>query len=108
MRGKRTPRQLRAALIAVLGAQVILMTTFVTVPGQFTTGHRHEGTVDAINDFEITDDKTMIECYRTESAEAVLRIFHQFDADFGYFHVPTLPNRSRVKKRLCHKTYWGR
>jgi hypothetical protein len=75
-----------AALIAIVGPQVVLKAALGAVAGQLSAGHRHEWTVGPTNDLEVSNHECMIESDRTKRLQAVVGVFHQLDAYFGDFH----------------------
>ena len=79
--------ELQAALIAETRSQVILASAFRAVCRELSAGHCHERSVRTFNNLEVANDKTIIERDGTEALQAIVRIFHQFDAYFRDFHV---------------------
>lgn len=85
--------QFRTTLVAVRSSQMILIVASLTVAAEFATGHRHEWTACAVDDFQISDDEGVINRDRTEGSKTILGTFHQLDSNLGDFQLPTLPNR---------------
>src|SRR5690606_9313095 len=78
--------QAAAALIAVGRAEVILAAAAWTVGGELAAGHRDEWPVRAVDDFQIANDKAVVEGDRAECLQALAGLFHELDADLGDFH----------------------
>ena len=75
-----------ATLVTEVRPGVILDAAFGAMDHQFPAWHRHERPVDAINDFQVPNHETMIECQRTKRLEAFRRIVQQFDSHVGDLH----------------------
>ena len=76
----------RAALVAVLGAKMILRTATRAAVGQLAAGHGHERTFGTLNDLQVADDEARIERDRTKGLKPIVRIIHELNANFGDFH----------------------
>lgn len=63
-------------MIAVRGFEMIFVVAASAMSGQFTTGHGDEGTVGAVNDFEVTNNEAAIDGNRAKGTEPILRGFH--------------------------------
>ncbi len=73
-------------LVAVTASEVILVAAFSAARGHLSARHGDKWSVHSLNDLQIANDERMIYRDRTKSAKAIFRLFHQFDADLGYFH----------------------
>ncbi len=85
----------RAALVTVLGAEVIFRSAARAVAGQLAAGHRDKGAVSPFDNFEISHHKTVIERDRAERLESFARFFHKFDSHLGNFH-DTFPCKQQL------------
>ena len=74
--------QLDSAIVAETGSKLILRAAFRAAIGQLAAGHRHEGTLGPSDDFQIPDDKALVEGDRTKSLQTIVGIVHEFDSDF--------------------------
>ena len=82
---------------------MVLVIAPLAMPRQLATGHGNERTTGSVDNFEITNDETVVDGDGTESPKSVFGVLHQFDANLGDFHSPTLPNRrTRRTKRAAH------
>ena len=84
-------REFHTTLTAMHCAQAVFCGAFGAAIGEFATGHRDEGALGAVDDFQVPNDETPVNRDRTEGPEAFLRVVHQFDADFGNVHGCVLP-----------------
>ena len=73
-------------LIAVTSSQVILVATMRTAICQLTAGHGNKETLGPFDDFQISDDKLIVEGDTTERMESFVVLFDKLDTDFGDFH----------------------
>ncbi len=78
--------EVSAALVAVHGAQVVLRVALRATIGQLSAGHRHEGAFGALNDLQIPNHETGVECDRAEPLQAIVWIVHEFNPNFCDFH----------------------
>ena len=86
---------LGAAVVAVSRANLIFMSAAMAGIGELSARHRDERAATAFNDFQVPDNKAVINGDRAESSQSVFRFFHQFDANLGDIQSPTLPDSSR-------------
>ena len=86
---------LGAAVDAVSRANLIFMLAAMAGTGELSARHRDECAATAFNDFQVPDNKAVIDGDRAESPQSVFRFFHQFDANLGDIQSPTLPDSSR-------------
>ncbi len=56
----------RATVIAVVAADVILVSTALAAIGQLSARHGNKGTVAAFNDFQVANDKAVVKRNRAE------------------------------------------
>ena len=75
-----------AAVIAVVGSQMILRAAQMAMGGELATGHRDKRTIDSFNDLQIADDECVVERDAAETLQAIVRVIHQLDANLGDFH----------------------
>jgi hypothetical protein len=75
-----------ATLIAIAGSQMILVATMRTAISQLSTGHGDKEAFGPFNDFEISNDKRVVEGDTAERMEPFVVLFDQFDSDFRDFH----------------------
>ena len=78
--------QPRAALVAVLSAQVILHPATGAVGRQLPAGHCYERAIRAVDDLQVPDHKAIVKSDRAKCFQALSRLFHEFDANLGDFH----------------------
>jgi hypothetical protein len=86
--------ELCATLAAIKRAEVILRMTARAAVGQFAAGHGDKRPFGSLNDFQVTNDEAAIESDRTKGLKAIVRIVHEFDANFSDFH-------NRAPSRCC-------
>ncbi len=58
-------------VIAVVRSQMIFVATALAVTTQLSAWHRDEGTVRAINDFQVSDDKGIFDRDGAEASQAI-------------------------------------
>ena len=74
------------ALITEPGPQVVFATTIPATVGELATGHGNEHATGAFDDFQITDNKSIVERNRAEREQTLVVLFAEFDADFRDDH----------------------
>jgi hypothetical protein len=63
--------QFGATVIAIVGSQMVFVTTALAVAAQLTAGHGDERSVCAIDDFQVSDDKGILDRDRAEASQTV-------------------------------------
>ena len=66
---------------------MVLRAAFRTAVSQFAAGHRHEWAFGALYDLQIPDHKLRIKGDRAKALKSIVRIVHEFDANFSNFHL---------------------
>src|SRR5205814_6138404 len=85
-----------AALVAILGLEVVLRAALVAVARKLAAGHSDEGPAGAVDDLQIANHEAVVKSYRAKALQPIVRVLHQLDSDLGYFHGAFLPGA-----RLC-------
>ncbi len=75
-----------SALVAVRGPQMVFRAALRAMGGQLAAGHRDKRAVGAVNDFQISDDKAVVEGDRTKALQPVVVVFGEFNPDLSDFH----------------------
>jgi len=75
-----------AALVAMVRTKVVFCAALGAVRSQLATGHRHKRSARALDDFEVSNDKTIVKRDRAKGLEPFSWLFHEFDSHFGDFH----------------------
>jgi hypothetical protein len=65
---------------------MVLHVALSAVGREFSARHGHEGTIRTLNDFQISNDKAVVESDGAEGFEAVSWFFHELDANLGDIH----------------------
>jgi hypothetical protein len=81
-----TLSQANATVIAEGSPQVIFVTAAMTASRQFSAGHSHKRSGRTFYNFEISNNETMVDRNGAKSSKAILRIFHQLNANLGNLH----------------------
>src|SRR5687767_4538020 len=84
--GRAVILQPSAALVAIGRPEVVLTAALWTMRGQLAARHGHKGTIGALDNLQVANDKTVVKGEGTESLETLARIFHELDAHLGDFH----------------------
>jgi hypothetical protein len=78
--------QSQSARVAMGGPQVILAPAAGAMERQFAAWHRHKRSIGTFDNFQISDDETIIKCDGAKCPQSVVRIFHQLNANLGDLH----------------------
>jgi hypothetical protein len=83
-----------AAVVAEAGAEMVFLRAPSASVGELSRRHREEEPAGAIDEFDVTDNKGLIERERAERLETTLAHVAQIDANLRQLHVHT-PGRKR-------------
>ena len=78
--------ELGAAVAAEAGAEMVLGAAGGTVVSDLARGHGDEITAGAFDNFEVADNKGVVESNRTKGFKTIGTISHKFDSDFRNLH----------------------
>ena len=76
----------RATIVAIIAADVILVSAATTAIGELAAGHGDKWTVAPFDDLQIAYDKAVVEGNGTEGAQAILRFLHELDSNLSDVH----------------------
>lgn len=74
------------ALVAEARTEMIFTAAGGAMCGQLTTWHSHERTVRPLDNFQVSNYKTMIKCNGTKGFEPIGPFFDEFDTNLCNFH----------------------
>jgi hypothetical protein len=74
------------AIVAKGSSQMVFCATMLAMRCELAAGHRHEGSIRALNDFQVADDETIIERDRAKGLQPFATFLHQLNAYFSDFH----------------------
>lgn len=66
----------RTAVVAIVAADVILISAATAAIGELAARHGYKRTMAAFDNFQVTDHKTVVEGDGTEGSQAILRFLH--------------------------------
>jgi hypothetical protein len=92
--------QLRAAVIAVFGTEVILAAASFAVVAHFSRRHCDKEAIGTLDDLDIANNELVVEGHRAEGLEPLILILDHFDSNFGDLH--SLASRKKLPSIVAY------
>ena len=83
---RTTLGDLGSTLVTELRTSLVFTGAAPATSGQLATRHSYEGALGAVDNLQVADNKTIIDCDTAESAQLVTAGFNQLDPNFSDLH----------------------